>query len=292
MKKRASIIALLAIIFILSATPVSGGTIDNPRVTLSASGHYMWIDGWVYAREIAEERYYTSEDMKPLDVSEDLGIEHMWILEVGIDGRLSERNHLAFNYFYGINEGDGRIEEGTGFNDHDFPDPGRSSGAVSIEAMQLIWYYRALDRLADSGRYRLDLGLGWESLRSYESFKTENEEGDFETEAVNAPFVTFGFLRFQWSPSPAFTLGTELEASFWSWENTDLDELPASGYFYRADLYGSVPLGKRLDLRVGANFWNFEVDFDGIETNHLDHLADNEVELFMMGAFLELDLKI
>jgi len=292
MKKLSLISFLLATMGLASASPAWGETADNPRVTLSVSGHYMWIDGWAYAREIAEEMYYTSEDMKPLDISEDLGIKNMWILEAGADVRLTERNHLDINYFYGINEGDGRIEDGTGFNDHDFPDPGRANGAVSIEALQLMWYLRALDRVADSGRYRLDLGLGWEGLRSYESFETEELEGVFETEAVYAPFVTFGYLRFDWSPVPAFSLGTELEASFWSWENTDLDELPASGYFYRADLYGSVPLGKRLDLRGGANFWNYEVDFDGVETNHLNHVADNEVELFMMGSFFQLDLKI
>lgn len=257
----------------------------DPRLSMTMSSHYYALDGRAYAREYGADRYFESSQMEALDLPDNFGISQIVFYEIGMDWRPTRRNHFTITYLWGQAVGEGSIQDPTGFNDHYFTETGSTDSMISLDSLQLGWYYRAYDSRYSWGSYSLDLGAGAQYMRSYVSFGAQDTKGvRYDTESITAPLVPYLMVRNQWQPRPDRSLALELQASPVGLENPLLTDMPAQAFSYRAKLYGTRPLTSTMNLQAGLEWWDQEIDFDGIEDD--GDLAENEIELWMAGGFV------
>lgn len=265
----------------------------EPRITFSMFTHYFSVSGFAYT---SNGPGTISEDIVPLDINSNLGVSNILVYDLALDFRLSLRNHLFINYLLGQSSGSGTIDSPVPFNDHYFRGPGETDGGLELNSFQIEWYLRSLALEGALGRYDLDLGAGVMNFKSYVSFATEAQEDRLDTEEIFAPFSPYLLLRSVWQPWSRLTLGTNFKVALLNLDFQGADSLGFGEYFqepskfrgYFLNSYLQYHLSQSVNLVGGIDYWKFELDFDGVEPD--GHLARNEVDLEMYGAYLGLAL--
>lgn len=260
----------------------------DPKLNLDLGTHYFGLQGSAYARNADTE----SIQMQPLTAGEEMGVSSIPVFDVGLDLRLGRRNHVVAGYLWGQAMGEGEVTHDTAFNDSYYSQGAGTDSFIILEALKLGWYYRALGQNYYPRRLTLDLGGGVMQMRSEIAFATEEFEHQPGTEVIYAPLVPYFSAASSWRLSRQWRFGMNTQLSPFAipldlGNSADLPlltDMPAAARFYQAELYGEYFLTRSLSVQAGAEYWDWELHFQGLEDD--GNQADNLLRLSLVGGYL------